>query len=116
MYATRYPVPKPSRDDRKPLVVSQQEAHSLFGHISQKAVAQLERQVDGIKVIEQPKAPQWTECETCVQSKLHKLISRRPPREPAKRPFYRLGVDLVQLRERTERCYNGDLWMFHAVD
>ena len=116
VYATRYPVPKPSRDDRKPLVVSQQEAHSLFGHISQKAVAQLERQVDGIKVIEQPKAPQWTECETCVQSKLHKLISRRPPREPAKRPFYRLGVDLVQLRERTERCYNGDLWMFHAVD
>ena len=34
VYATRYPVPKPSRDDRKPLVVSQQEAHSLFGHIS----------------------------------------------------------------------------------
>lgn len=22
----------------------------------------------------------------------------------------------MQLRERTERCYNGDLWMFHAVD
>jgi hypothetical protein len=24
-------------------------------------------------------------------------------------------MDLVQLRERNERCYNGDMWMLHAV-
>jgi hypothetical protein len=24
-------------------------------------------------------------------------------------------MDLVQLRERNERCYNGDLWVLHAV-
>ena len=109
VYTTRYAMPKPSRSDRKPLAVSPAEAHSLFGHISQRAVAQLDKQVDGAKVSGQTEAPQWTACETCVQSKLHKLVSRRMPREPAERPFYILVVDLVQLRERTERCYNEDL-------
>jgi hypothetical protein len=109
VYATRYAVPKPSQDDRKALVVNQQQAHELFGHISQKAVAQLARHVDGIQADQQPEAPQWKECKTCVQAKLHKFVSRQPPRQPAKHPFYQLGIDLVQLRKRTERCYNSNL-------
>ena len=71
VYATRHSVPKLSRDDRKPLAVSAADAHNLFGHISQKAIAQLNSQVDGVNVSKQPEAPQRTECETCC--------SRLPP-------------------------------------
>jgi hypothetical protein len=69
----------------------------------------------GINVEEQSIAPTWTDCEVCIETKLHKFVSRRAQSEPADRPFYRIGMDLVQLRERNERCYNRDLWMLHAV-
>jgi hypothetical protein len=69
----------------------------------------------GINIEEQLIAPKWTGCEVCVDTKLHRLMSRRVQSEPASRPFYRLGMDLVQLRERNERCYNGELWVLHAV-
>ena len=62
-----------------------------------------------INVKEQSIALAWTDCQVCVETKLHRFVSRRPQSEPAERPFYRLGMDLVQLRERSERCYNGDL-------
>jgi hypothetical protein len=113
VYATRYT--KPSKEPRKDLSVSQETAHRMFGHVGRKVVEHLNDHVLGIKVEEQSIAPKWTECEVCVQTKLHRLVSRRAQSEPADRPFYRLGMDLVQLRERNERCYNGDLWMLHAV-
>jgi hypothetical protein len=113
VYATRYS--KPSKEPRKDLSVSQETAHRMFGHISRKAVGHLNDHVLGINVEEQSIAPTWTDCEVCVETKLHKFVSRRTQNEPADRPFYRLGMDLVQLRERNERCYNGDLWMLHAV-
>jgi hypothetical protein len=68
-----------------------------------------------VKVKEGTKAPTWQNCTTCIKAKLHKFKSRRPPREPATRPFERLAINLVQLRKTGERCYNGDVWLFHAV-
>jgi hypothetical protein len=47
---------------------------------------------------------------------LTKLVSRRLPREPATRPFERISIDLVQLLEQGDRCYNGDKYLFHMVD
>lgn len=87
----------------------------MFGHISRKAVRHLNDHVIGISVEEQGIAPTWTDCEVCVETKLHRCVSRRAQSKPANRLFYRIGMDLVQLRERNERCYNGDLWMLHAV-
>jgi hypothetical protein len=113
VYATWYT--KPSKEPRKDLSVSQETAHRIFGHISRKAVGHLNNHVLGINVEEQSIAPTWKDCEVCIETKLHKFVSRRAQREPADRPFYRIGMDLVQLRERNERCYNGDLWMLHAV-
>jgi hypothetical protein len=113
VYATRYT--KPSKEPRKDLSVSQETAHRMFGLVGQKTVGHLNDHVLGINVEEQSIAPKWTDCEVCVETKLHKLVSRRAQSELADRPFYRLGMDLVQLRERNERCYNGDLWMIHAV-
>jgi len=68
-----------------------------------------------INVEEQLIALTWKDCKVCIKTKLHKFISRRAQSKPAASPFYRIGIDLVQLRERNERCYNGDLWMLHAV-
>jgi hypothetical protein len=42
-------------------------------------------------------------------------ISRRPRTDKACRPFYRIAVDIIQLQERGESCYNGDVWALHAV-
>jgi hypothetical protein len=112
VYAARY---KPSREPRKDLSVSQETAHRMFGHVGRKAVGHLNDHVLGINVEEQSIAPAWTDCQVCIEAKLHKFVSRRAQSEPADRPFHRLGMDLVQLRERNERCYNGDLWMLHAV-
>ena len=113
VYAARYA--KPSRELRKDISVSQEAAHRMFGHVGRKAVRHLNDHVLGISIEEQSIAPTWKDCEVCVETKLHRFVSRRAQSEPADRPFHRLGMDLVQLRERTERCYNGDLWMLHAV-
>ena len=107
---------KPSYRERKPLELTQAQAHQLLGHASRRAIENLESAVDGIKIVEGAQAPKWKECEDCVGAKLSRMISRRPPREPASRPFERIGVDLIQLRKRGESCYNGDKWLLHFVD
>jgi hypothetical protein len=107
VYATWYT--KSSKELRKKLSVSQKTAHRMFGHVNQKAIGHLNNHVPGINVKEQSIAPTWTDCNICIKTKLHKFVSRRAQSEPADRPFYRLDMDLVQLRERNERCYNGDL-------
>jgi hypothetical protein len=106
---------KPSYADRRPLELTAKEAHEIWGHPSSKVISKLEQSVDGVKVKEGTEAPTWQNCTTCIEAKLHKFKSRRPPREPATRPFERLAIDLVQLRKTGKRCYNGDVWLFHAV-
>jgi hypothetical protein len=106
---------KPSYADRQPLKLTAEEAHEIWGHPSAKVISKLEQGVDGVKVKEGTEAPTWQNCTTCIEAKLHKFKSRRPPRELATRPFERLAIDLVQLRKTGERCYNGDVWLFHAV-
>jgi hypothetical protein len=113
VYATRYT--KPSKEPRKDLSVSQETAHRMFGHVSRKAVGHLNDHVLGINVEEQTIASTWTDCKVCIETKLPRVVSRRAQSEPADHPFYRLGMELVQLRERAERCYDGDLWMLHAI-
>lgn len=106
---------KPSFRELRPLELTAEEAHEVWGHPSPKTISKLEQAVDGIKIKDGTVAPTWENCTTCIEAKLHKLVSRRPPEETATRPFERLGIDLVQLRKTGERCYNGDVWLFHAV-
>jgi hypothetical protein len=42
-------------------------------------------------------------------------ISRRPYTDKACRPFYRIAVDIIQLQERGELCYNSDVWALYVV-
>jgi hypothetical protein len=106
---------KPSYANRRPLELTAEEAHEIWGHPSAKVISKLEQGVNGVEIEEGTEAPTWQNCTTCIETKLHKFKSRRPPREPATRPFERLAIDLVQLRKTSERCYNDDVWMFYAV-
>jgi hypothetical protein len=106
---------KPLYADHQPLELTAEEAHDIWGHPSTKVISKLEKGVNSVKVKEATEAPTWQNCTTCIEAKLHKFISRRPLREPATRPFERLAFNLVQLRQTGERCYNGDVWLFHAV-
>ena len=107
---------KPSYEPKKPLQLTPEEAHIMWGHAGRQAIDRLQDSVDGLRLVDGNLALKWKECEICIQSKLTKLVSRRPPREPATRPFERISIDLVQLLERGEQCYNGDQYLFHMVD
>ncbi|KAI0612592.1 rve domain-containing protein [Pyrenophora tritici-repentis] len=107
---------KPSHEPRKPLQLTPNEAHVMWGHAGRQAIEHLPGSVDGLELMDGDQAPKWKDCETCIQSKLTQLVSRRQPREPATRPFQRISIDLIQLLERGERCYNGDQYLFHMTD
>jgi hypothetical protein len=88
----------------------------MWGHAGRQAIEHLPGSVDGLELVDGNPAPKWKDCETCIQTKLTQLVSQRPPREPATRPFQRISIDLIQLLEQGERCYNGDKYLFHMVD
>ncbi|KAI1559871.1 rve domain containing protein, partial [Pyrenophora tritici-repentis] len=114
--ASTHAYKKPSHEPRKPLRLTLEEAHVMWGHAGRQAIGHLPGSVDGLELVDGEQAPKWKDCDTCIQSKLTQLVSRRLPREPATRPFQRTSIDLIQLLERGERCYNGDQYLFHMVD
>jgi hypothetical protein len=108
---------KPSYKEKKPLELSSEHAHRLLGHASYEAISHLSHNVEGVRIPrEDQQSTSWKECEVCIKAKLHKLVSRRASQDAATRPFYRIGMDLIQLQERGGQCYNGDRWLLHAVD
>jgi hypothetical protein len=108
---------KPSYKEKKPLELSSEHAHRLLGHASYEAISHLSHNVEGVRIAqEDQQSTSWKDCEICIKAKLHKVISRRTSQDVATRPFYRIGIDLIQLQEQGEQCYNGDQWLLHAVD
>ncbi|KAF1936026.1 hypothetical protein EJ02DRAFT_360099, partial [Clathrospora elynae] len=95
--------------------VNTAEKRRMQGHPSDKVISKLEQGVDGVKVKEGTEAPTWQNCITCIETKLHKFKSQRPLQEPVTQSFERLAINLVQLRKTGKRCYNSDIWLFHAV-
>jgi hypothetical protein len=86
VYATGYI--KPSKEPRKDLSISQKTPHRIFGHTGQKAVGYLNNHTLGINVKEQSTAPTWTGCSICIETKLHRFVSRRAQSKPADCPFH----------------------------
>ncbi|PZD30029.1 hypothetical protein A1F97_10211 [Pyrenophora tritici-repentis] len=99
---------KPSYEPRKQLQLTPEEAHIMWGHAGRQAIDHLPRSVDGLQLVDGDPAPKWKNCEICIQSKLTKLVSRRPPREPATRPFERISIDL-RLLAKIERQYDSQV-------
>ena len=107
---------KPSHEPQKPLQLTLEEAYVMWGHAGRQAIKHLLGSVDRLELVDGDPALKWKDCETCVQLKLTQLISQRPPREPATRPFQRISINLIQLLEQGERCYNSDKYLFYIVD
>ena len=106
---------RPSYAKRPLLEVTAKEAHQIWGHPNVKAVKKLQQAINGVKLKDGLAAPKWDECVTCIKAKLHKFVSRRAQRVAQAYPFQRLGINIVQLQKRGEACYNGDIWLLHAV-
>jgi hypothetical protein len=107
---------RPSVDPRPTMKLTAREAHQIWGHPGAEAVKHLSANVIGVELKGSDPVPTWTDCKICIETKMHQLISRRPSSNPATRPFYRIGIDLVQLCPRGTDCYNGDKYGLHAVD
>lgn len=91
-------------------------AYELLGHSSYQAIKHLRDSTTGLKVGTNGEGDQWKDdCIPCIQGKLKEDVSRRPRADKACRPFYRIIIDIIQLQERGETCYNGDVWVLHAV-
>ena len=106
---------RPSMNPRRALRMSAVDAHRLLGHPGSEAIRHLQDNVLGLELAGEDKPPTWTNCRVCIETKMHQLISRRSSSDPATRPFYRIGIDLVQLCPQGTDCYNGDKYGLHAV-
>jgi hypothetical protein len=110
-----FAVQKTSQKPRPAIVATANEAHQLWGHASKQAIDHLPESVTGFELARDDKAPKWKDCDVCIQSKMTQQISRRTPEHTNTTPFYRVGIDLVQLLPQGEACYNGDKYAFHAI-
>jgi hypothetical protein len=110
-----FAVQKTSQKPRPAIVATANEAHQLWGHASKQAIDHLPESVTGFELAGDDKAPKWKDCDVCIQSKMTQQISRRTPEHTNTTPFYRVGIDLVQLLPQGEACYNGDKYAFHAI-
>jgi hypothetical protein len=105
-----------SSQEKSPQTVTAMRAHQLLGHPSYHALKHLQDATTGLKIGTNGKGDIWTDdCIPCIQGKMKEDISRRPRTDKACRPFYRISIDIIQLQERGEVCYNGDVWALHAV-
>lgn len=105
-----------SSQEKSPQTVTAMRAHQLLGHPSYQALEHLQDATTGLKIGTNGKGDSWTDdCVSCIQGKMKEDISRRPRTDQACRPFYRISIDIIQLQERGDDCYNGDVWALHAV-
>jgi hypothetical protein len=105
-----------SSQEKSPQTVTAMRAHQLLGHPSYQALEHLQDATTGLKIGTNGRGDPWTDdCIPCIQGKMKEDISRRPRTDKACRPFYRISIDIIQLQERGEVCYNGDVWALHAV-
>ncbi|KAF1828654.1 hypothetical protein BDW02DRAFT_584321 [Decorospora gaudefroyi] len=105
-----------SSQEKSPQTVTAMRAHQLLGHPSYQALEHLQDATTSLKIGTNRKGDPWTDnCIPCIQGKMKEDISRRPRANKACRPFYRISIDMIQLQEHREVCYNSDVWALHAV-
>ncbi|KAI0992162.1 hypothetical protein K3495_g16024, partial [Podosphaera aphanis] len=105
---------RPSYAPKPVSKIDRRIAHQTWGHPSKKVIDMIEKNVDGISIIGGSVAD--CVCKVCTETRLSKIISRRPADSKAVKPFHRIGIDLVYIVSMTEECWNGDKYMLHAID
>jgi hypothetical protein len=105
-----------SSQEKSPQVVTAMRAHQLLGHPSYQAIECLQYSTTGLKVGINGKGNQWTDdCIPSIQGKMKDNISRHPCADKACKPLYCISIDIIQLQEHEEVCYNSNIWVLHAV-
>ena len=109
-FATSY---RPSRDLKPVQKVSWATAHRMWGHPGRKTMTKLLGSVVGLEIVGESGEEL---CNTCVQLKLTKIISRRPQDDLVEKPFYRIGIDLIQLLPHGQSCLSDDKYAVVAKE
>jgi hypothetical protein len=94
-------------------VVDRRAAHQIWEHPGQKAVDQLESNVKGVQLTGDHMDCQ---CQTCIEARMMHIISRRPAESRARRPFYRIAMDLIYIVPVGEECIDGSKYGIHSID
>jgi hypothetical protein len=66
-------------------VVDRRAAHQIWGHLGRKAIEKLESNAIGVQLTGDHIDCQ---CQTCIETRMTHIISRRPAESRARRPFY----------------------------
>jgi hypothetical protein len=102
--------------EKSPQTVTAMRAHQLLGHPSYHAIEHLHDATSDLKIGANGTGNSWTDdCLPCIQGKMKEDISCCPCAGKVCCPFYCMSIDIIQLQEHREVCYNGDVWALHAV-
>lgn len=105
---------RPSQAPKTAFSITKRNAHQVWGHPSRKVIEVLEKHVDGVSITGEESEESM--CQVCAETRLSRIISRRPAESKATRAFYRIAIDLVYIVPMTDECWNGDRYMVHAID
>lgn len=107
---------------RSEAVTTAAKAHKVMGHPGREILKRLTQATTGLQLVDAPDRPASDPpetCETCLESKLQKQISRVTSNNRATAPFQRLSIDLISLGHRKHRAedLSGMATVIaHAVD
>jgi hypothetical protein len=95
---------RPSYAPRPTNVVDRSAVHQIWGHPGRKAVDQLESNLTGVQLTGDHMDCQ---CQIGIKARMTHIISRRPAESRARRPFYRIPIDLTYIVPVVEECLDG---------
>jgi hypothetical protein len=104
---------RPSYAPKPTNVLDRRAAHQIWGHPGRKAIDKLEPNVTGIQLIGDHMNRQ---CQTCIEARMTHIISRRPAESRARRPFYRIAIDVIYIVPMGEECIDGSKYGLHLID
>ena len=86
--------------------------HQLLAHAGNDALQHLAAAAEGVEVVDNSKAPDMSNCETCVLLKAHRIVSRSSYKaEISSTPFFRITYDLMQM----STAMNQEQWVSHIA-
>lgn len=103
---------RPSRVPKPPSLLDRKLAHQVWAHPGRQALEKLESATRGVQL----QGEGHCFCDSCKQSKLTRIISRRPQDAPATKPFERIGIDIIYIVPMNSQHFGTLRYALHAVD
>ena len=88
------------------------EWHQLLAHAGNDSIQHLAGAAEGVEITDKEKVPNMNDCEICVLSKAHRIVSRSSYKaETSSEPFFRITYDLMQM----STALNKEQWVSHVA-